>query len=493
MVPDDTRLPVFLVPYEMKHVGFSKVFVNMYVTFKYVLWEGKHPYGKLVSTIGPVDVLPNFYEYQLYCRSLHTSIQKFNKETSKMVKEMSQRGSMDDIIHKYKTIEDRRQDDWCVFTIDPEGSCDFDDGFSIRTSNDGWLLSIYISNVSILLDALGLWDSFSRRVSTIYLPDRRRPMLPTMLSDSLCSLQEQSTRFAFTMDIQMDADYNVVDISYKNCAIRVIKNYRYEEKELLRKPYYQELVCATTALSKKHKYIQHICDSHDIVSYLMTFMNYHCAKRLLENKVGVFRNSLMKQGSSGGACPSGMDPEIEKFIKIWYSSGGHYVNLEHVQDPDQVVRHELMNMDAYVHMTSPIRRLVDLLNMIKFQEMENMVVLDKKSHAFYDTWMSREEMEYINTTMRSIKKAQSDCSMLEFYTQHGDVVDRDHKGMLFDKVDRGDGVYQYVVYIPDLKLTLRTIVHKDYQEFTYHDVRIYLFQDEETLRRKIRLQLVDAT
>ena len=55
VVPDDIRLPVFLVPYEMKHMGFSKVFVNMYVTFKYVLWEGKHPYGKLVSSIGAVD------------------------------------------------------------------------------------------------------------------------------------------------------------------------------------------------------------------------------------------------------------------------------------------------------------------------------------------------------------------------------------------------------------------------------------------------------
>ena len=37
-----------------------------------------------------------------------------------------------------------------------------------------------------------LWRSFTKRVSTIYLPDKKRPMLPTILSDCLCSLQEKS-------------------------------------------------------------------------------------------------------------------------------------------------------------------------------------------------------------------------------------------------------------------------------------------------------------
>jgi len=28
-IPDDMRLPSFLIPYEIKHVGFSKVFINL--------------------------------------------------------------------------------------------------------------------------------------------------------------------------------------------------------------------------------------------------------------------------------------------------------------------------------------------------------------------------------------------------------------------------------------------------------------------------------
>ena len=37
--------------------------------------------------------------------------------------------------------------------------------------------------MSLKDDHLNIWESFSRRVSTIYLPDRKRPMLPTILSD----------------------------------------------------------------------------------------------------------------------------------------------------------------------------------------------------------------------------------------------------------------------------------------------------------------------
>ena len=84
-IPDDKTLPPFLVPYEFKSIGFSKVFQNIYVTFRYSSWEDKHPYGSLEQVIGPVNDLTNFYEYQLYCKNLNYSIQKFNKKVLKIL------------------------------------------------------------------------------------------------------------------------------------------------------------------------------------------------------------------------------------------------------------------------------------------------------------------------------------------------------------------------------------------------------------------------
>ena len=489
VVPDDTRLPVFLVPYEVKHLGFSKVMVNQYVTFKYDSWSSKHPVGRMTSVIGSVDTLQNFYEYQLYCKSLHSSIQVFNKATSKRVREFSQNHCMDYVIDKYKSIEDRRDDTWNIFTIDPDSSTDFDDGFSIMKRDYGTLLSIYISNVSIILDILELWESFSRRVSTIYLPDRKRPMLPTILSDSLCSLQEKTTTFAFVMDVELDKEYNILSVSYKNCAIRVSRNYRYEENDLLKCKDYQQLHSIVCAMSLKKSYVSSIDDSHDVVSYLMTFMNYQCATYLLEKNVGIFRKSTFK--SDPPNLPENMDPKVEKFVKMWYSSGGQYVNVEHIKtEPQKSVRHELMNMDAYIHITSPIRRLVDLLNMIKIQEVTGIITLSEKSRQFYDFWASEKEMEFVNTTMRSIKKVQTDCSMLEFYTTNINKIERDYDGVIFDRLHKQDGMIQYTVYLPEIKLTGRVFTQKLLENFTNHTFRIYLFQDEDTLKRKVRLNMV---
>ena len=138
-------------------------------------------------------------------------------------------------------------------------------------------------------------------------------------------------------------------------------------------------------------------------------MNYYCAKDLLSYRNGIFRSSILKNENFD--VPKNLDNEVEKFIKIWYSSGGCYIDAKTIDTDVSIVRHELMNMDAYVHMTSPIRRLVDLLNMIKFQENHDMLKLSGKAREFYDFWSSKSELEYVNVTMRSIKKVQNDCSL----------------------------------------------------------------------------------
>ena len=79
MFPYDVRMPEFLVPYEIKKLGFSKVTQNLYVTISFNEWTDKHPRAKLENVIGAVDVIENYYEYQLYCKTLnapHTKISK---------------------------------------------------------------------------------------------------------------------------------------------------------------------------------------------------------------------------------------------------------------------------------------------------------------------------------------------------------------------------------------------------------------------------------
>ena len=481
-IPDDMRLPPFLVPYEIKNIGFSKVQINLYVTFSYVEWNNKHPIGLLNQVIGPVDVLDNFYEYQLYCKSLNSSIQKFQKDTTIALQDKSSHETfIESIKDKFSCIENRT--DWHIFTIDPPKSLDYDDGFSIKQlDNDIQQLSIYIANVTILMDVLNLWDSFSRRISTIYLPDRKRPMLPTVLSDCLCSLQENHNRFAFVMDIFIQND-EIIQIKYSNCMIKVYKNYSYEEPSLLINQNYIKLMDTTKKLSKKYKYINNVRNSHELVCYLMILMNYNCATEMIIYKAGIFRSTIIKKEFS---VPDNIPEDVGKFIKIWNSSSGQYINGEELDSKQ--IRHEMLELDAYIHITSPIRRLVDLLNIIKFQQNTGIIQLSESANKFYNKWLG--DLEYINTTMRSIRRIQVDCTLLDLCANNIDIMEKEYDGYLFDKILRNDGLFQFMVFLPELKLSSRITLRDNIDNFENKKFKLFLFNDEASFKKKIRLHLI---
>ena len=490
-VPDDIRIPPFLVPYELKHVGFSKVFVNQYVTIQFKDWTSKHPQGILTQVIGPVDTLDCFYEYQLYCKSLNASIQRLNKDTTKAIKDKdATNDAFIETICANAGIESRI--DWPVFTIDPKGSLDFDDAFSMkRLDNGNTLLSIYIANVTIWLDALNLWQSFSKRISTIYLPDKKRPMLPTILSDCLCSLQAKSKRVAFVLDLELnfnsESESNIVSYKFSNCLIKVIKNFVYEEPDLLKNKHYTQLFDVVSKLCSKTKYIRSIRDSHDVVCYLMVLMNYTCAKEMLLKKVGIFRSALIKKDNlNSDLVDTTMLPDdVGQFIKIWNSTAGQYIDIS--ANLETNISHDLLDLDAYIHITSPIRRLVDLLNIIKFQQAFSLHKLSDGALTFYDSWLR--ELDYINTTMRAIRKVQIDCNLLNLCFSNPDILEPLYDGYCFDKLERNDGLFQYIVFLPELKITSRITLRDNLENYEKRKYKLFVFTNEDKMKKKIRLQL----
>ena len=478
-VPDDKRLPAFLVPYCIKNTFNKRVF-NKYVVIKFASWENNHPIGTIVQTIGDVTQLENFYEYQLYCKSLYASIQDFKKETMKKLKQRTETEFIEFIAEKYKP-EDRRTMN--VFTIDPQNSKDFDDAIGIEIGEQHTTLSIYIANVPFWMDALDLWNSFSERISTIYLPDRKRPMLPTILSDALCSLQEKQPRFAFTLDILFDnITYNIENISWKNTLISVSRNLRYDTKELDNYIPFTNLINFIQNINKKYKYIDDIRNSHDVIAHCMILMNYLSAKKLLEYKTGIFRG--VKLDNTFVPAES-LPDEVKNFLKMWNSFGANYAKYESLES------HDALDLDAYVHVTSPIRRLVDILTMITLQIKLNLVTFNDNMQIFVDRWTSDAAIEYINSTMRSIRKVQNDCSLLKICQDDSIVLEKIYSGYIFDKIVRNDKLYQYMVYLPELKTVNRFTSRYSKKNMSEQRFRLYVFTDENQLKQKLRIQLLD--
>ncbi|WP_372882485.1 exoribonuclease II [Psychromonas sp.] len=95
------------------------------------------------------------------------------------------------------------------FTIDGVNTQDMDDALYVESDENGWKLTIAISDPSAYVPENSEMDAEAkRRAFTLYLPNFNVPMLPRDLSDSLCSLKEGEKRATLccTMHINKDGE-----------------------------------------------------------------------------------------------------------------------------------------------------------------------------------------------------------------------------------------------------------------------------------------------
>ena len=448
-VPDDKNIPPFLVPYEMKHVGFSKVFANKYVLIRFIEWTELNPRGMLTNVIGDVNLLDNYYEYQLQCKGLAISIQSFIKKMQEQEQELP-------------TVV-KQQDFVTAITIDPAGTKDFDDAFSITYVDGKTKISVHIANVVACLDTFQLWEQVTR-VSTIYLPNKSKPMLPPKLSEEICSLVQGKSRNVFTMEVLLDTDTATVLSTHFYCTqIKVSRNYVYEEADLLRLPEYQQLFTLTNKL-------QLVIDSHELVAFWMGRMNTLVAEKMYTDYgAGIFRRATI---TDTDVLPTA--------VKNWKNAVCEYVTHDAT-----IIRHDLLGVDKYLHITSPIRRIVDLINMTLFLS-KSGVPLTENAHQFCRHWMER--LDYINDKMRAIRKVQTQCSLLALSSLQSPLCEYD--AYFFDKKEVNECTHLFSVYLKSLNLMYKLkTTDLTIQNGNTCRVKLYIFSDEDNLKRKIRLQL----
>jgi len=455
-IPDNKSLPVFLVPYTID-AAFSKVVKNKYIVFRFVDWSNEHPHGEIKDTLGDVDSLEAFNEYQLYRRGLHLSLTPFAKASRVILR---YNDPIQTILNKYP-VEDLRSIK-NIFTIDPADCTDFDDAFSTSEENGVATINVYIANVFLWLETYGLWEHMTDRVSTIYLPDKKRPMLPPLLSDDLCSLKQGADRFTFMMSVKYDMQTmaQIGEPIFKNALIHVSKNYTYEDKKLEKNPGYKVL----RTLAKTD-------DSHDVVAFWMIRMNVLAAEHLRSKGKGIFRTGRTNSSALLNPIPP---PSNKPLFSQWLGNYGSGVSYSEVCAP-----HSQLGVDAYVHITSPIRRLVDILNQILFQSEVSVL-----GQTFLNKWTR--QLDLVNRATKDIRKTQMDCELLALAEKNGSS--QEFSGILFDR-NFVSGKYEYAVYIEELKMFSRIKLDECVENFTKSQFRIFVFDDEDRLCRKIRLQL----
>ena len=129
-------------------------------------------------------------------------------------------------------LEDRLDiRDKAVFTIDPVDAKDFDDALSIEPLSKGnYRVGVHIADVSHYVpEGSALDKEAHKRATSVYLVDRVIPMLPSRLSEKVCSLNPGVDRMAFSVFFNITESGEVKKYEFHKTVIHSKRRFTYED------------------------------------------------------------------------------------------------------------------------------------------------------------------------------------------------------------------------------------------------------------------------
>ena len=107
-----------------------------------------------------------------------------------------------------------------IFTIDSAETKDIDDAISLQKLDDGYELGVHIADVShYVRPGSALNEEAFERATSIYYADKVIPMLPTQLSNGICSLNEGEDRLAFSCLMRLDENGEIRSYKFVKSVI----------------------------------------------------------------------------------------------------------------------------------------------------------------------------------------------------------------------------------------------------------------------------------
>jgi len=266
-----------------------------------------------------------------------------------------------------------------LITIDGQSTQDYDDAISLENTENGYRLGIHIIDVDAYIKNGDPIDLAARqRTSSIYMPDDKLPMLPSSLSEDLCSLKEGETRPGISILVQMNRFFEVLDYSIVPSIIKVHKQMSYSEANLLNgknDPITSLYKIATLLREKRLKAgaiqitlpeVNVWIDENKEIRY--SKVDRENPSRMLVSEMMILANSLMAEFLSNHSTPavfrSQPQPKQRLFKGIETALMPNFMQrkqLSRAMISTSAETHSGLGVKAYATATSPIRRYHDLL------------------------------------------------------------------------------------------------------------------------------------
>lgn len=361
-------------------------------------WKGKNPEGKIIEKLGieestKVDIISIVFEGGARV--------KFPIRVLDEAK---------DILKIWEPKENKRIDltNLFTFTIDWEDAKDLDDAISLKKLDNGnFKLFVHIADVAHYVKEKSFLDEEAlKRGTSIYLIDRVIPMLPSEISNGVCSLNPHEKKLALTCEMDIDKHGKTIAtrvyesiiqsdfrLSYKQ--VENIRENNFLDKklwEILKQAY--ELKEIIETYRKKSGYLSFDFDevfiemdeeenpinikkyekfeSHKMIEHFMINANEAIAKkfskfpflyRIHPNPKKEDIENMIKQIGNYISLEKD-DTSIEKVIQK--AEGNNFLSRLILRSLPKAIYsaknegHFGLGLEFYSHFTSPIRRYPDL-------------------------------------------------------------------------------------------------------------------------------------
>ncbi len=265
------------------------------------------------------------------------------------------------------------------FTIDGASTLDFDDALTIEKQEENFLVGVHISDVAhyvrpedpLFMEAL-------QRGTSIYFPEGQIPMLPRHLSQGICSLIQGELRAALSFMILLSPEAEVLRIRIHPTVIKVARRLTYDEADTMIQSDPELAILNDLRMKLRNKRLDngalllpfpdvniHIHDgnkihvnladtdtpSRTLVSEMMILANTEAARYVSDRMVpGLFRS----QKPPRKRVVHGMDTDL-------YLNSKQRKMLSRGELLVTAKPHSGLGVNQYTTITSPIRRLLDLV------------------------------------------------------------------------------------------------------------------------------------
>ncbi len=118
--------------------------------------------------------------------------------------------------------------DLSFFTLDPPGSMDLDQAMHLERDGAGHRIRYAIADVPGFVRLGGDLDRVTReRGQTVYCPDERVPLHPTVLSEGAASLLPGQVRPAYVWDLRLDGEGELASAQVHRALVRSVERLDY--------------------------------------------------------------------------------------------------------------------------------------------------------------------------------------------------------------------------------------------------------------------------